>query len=184
MGCQLRINFLFIIMKSFNQKNVLLDNKGFTLIELLVVIAIIGILSSTVLVSLNGAREKARITKAQSDLNQLRTAISMLEIDTGLSPNKLSSAPCVQDPEVYLNDCAAGIQCTDGGFPGWSGPYMASVPLDPWGTNYYFDPDMQCNGQKGCEGIPSGTWVRAVVSFGPNKKEDYGGDDIALILCR
>ncbi len=34
--------------------------QGFTLIELLVVIAIIGILSSVVLVSLSGTREKAR----------------------------------------------------------------------------------------------------------------------------
>ena len=35
--------------------------KGFTLIELLVVIAIIGLLSSIVLVSLKGVREKARV---------------------------------------------------------------------------------------------------------------------------
>lgn len=161
-------------------------NNGFTLIELLVVIAIIGLLSSTVLVSLKGVWKKAATSKVKSDLNQLRTAIAMLENDTDLHPNKLAPTPCVQDPEVYLNSCTAGIQCTDGGFPNWRGPYMASVPKDPWGTYYYFDPDYKCTDQVGCEGIPSGTWVRAILSFGPNKAEDYGpgSDDIVLILCR
>lgn len=164
-------------------------NKGFTLIELLVVIAIIGILSSIVLVNLQETREKARIARAQSDLNQLKTAITMLELDTGLHPNHLEPTPCVQDPEVFLNSRAAGIQCTDGSFPNWNGPYMESVPKDPWGTYYYFDADYNCGaGQIGCEGIPLGTWVRAIVSFGPNKEENYGtstgeSDDIVSVLC-
>jgi len=161
-------------------------NRGFTLIELLVVISIIGILSSIVLASLQSARQKARIARAQSDLNQLATAIGILEIDTGLHPNKIQLNPCVQDPEVFLNSCAAGIQCTDGDFPGWAGPYMNTVPLDPWGTNYYFDSDYQCTDQKGCVDIPSGTWVRAIVAFGPNLSENYGpgSDDIVSVLCR
>lgn len=59
----------------------LLVDKGFTLVELLIVIVVIGILAALAVTSYGGAREKAKNTKALSDVTELaeyaRTALSM-----------------------------------------------------------------------------------------------------------
>ncbi len=60
--------------------------RGFTLIELLVVIAIIGMLSSVVLASLNGARVKARDARRLADLRQIQTALELYYSTTNNYP--------------------------------------------------------------------------------------------------
>jgi len=85
--------------------------KGFTLIELLVVIAIIGILASIVLVSLSGARNKAKDARITSSLGQMRTTGEIM-IDTDGNYAKMACTT-IADPCVCAGSSDIQTLCTD-----------------------------------------------------------------------
>jgi len=77
-------------MYKLNKKNNKKIEGGFTLIELLVVIAIISLLSSVIMVSVQDARNKARVAKVKSDFVQIRNAAELYKSDTGNYPAQIT----------------------------------------------------------------------------------------------
>jgi len=182
------IALMLIQMKPSNNYE---ERRGITVIELLVVIAIIGVLASVILPSLNNAREKGQIAKAQADLRNVRAAVALLADDTGKWPSGCRIG-AIANPEVDLNDARAGLavqpttedngggcEWTASDVTEWEGPYIENL-TDPWGNSYYFDPDFRPF--ENCGTIPDEAEGVSIISFGPNggSLNGYDCDDIYL----
>jgi general secretion pathway protein G len=152
------------------------NSAGFSLIELLVGIAIIGILSAIAIPAYMAYREKAKIAQAYAELKDIQLAIGLLAIDTNRWPGPNPVGVTANLEAWDLNALNAGLFVANPvDFPNWRGPYIKSgVPQDPWGSDYFFDPDYNING----------TNFVVVGSFGPNRvgRNVYDSDDVVLVL--
>lgn len=89
--------------------------KGFTLIELLIVITIIAILAGAALPYVQDYVEDARLSKARSDMSEIKNALIRWEIDNGR----------FWDGDATINNLV--------------GVYLEKPLLDPWGNAYVVD---------------------------------------------
>lgn len=119
-------------MKIFNVKFLIprrgrTGGLGFTLIELLVVIAILGILATIGVVSFRSTNQRARDSKRQADLQELRSALEIYRADNGGYPDENG------DVSAVLNSELTG--------------YISTLPDDPESAqNYQYVGRIGCNG--------------------------------------
>ena len=104
---------------------------GFTLIEIMVVILIIGLLALMVVPRLRGVADRAKRTKAQADIQELKQALDRYYLDNGSYPTSDQGLQALVSPP------------TAGRVPSnyEQGGYIEKLPSDPWGNQYFYQSD-------------------------------------------
>ena len=73
------------------EKRTIKKRKGFMLLELIIVVAIIGILAAVAIPNLVGMTDEAKVSKIQSDLSTIGTAMEVYHVKKGGTyPDNLS----------------------------------------------------------------------------------------------
>jgi general secretion pathway protein G len=132
--------------------------RGFTLIEIMVVVVILAVLGALVVPQVLDKVDKARVTRAQSDIRAIATALDLYRLDNFKYPTTDQGlAALVKQP----------ADPTITNYP--SGGYLKSLPIDPWNNPYqYVSPGLDGRDYEitsyGRDGKPGGEGYDADIS--------------------
>src|SRR4051794_24123282 len=101
-------------MRRSTSRNRDLRNAGFTLIELLLVLVILAVLAAVVVPKFTGQSERARETRAQTDISTLEGQLERFEIDAGRYPTNDEGLDALLNRPGNVKD--------------WNGPYIKQIP--------------------------------------------------------
>jgi general secretion pathway protein G len=102
--------------------------QGFTLIEILIVVVILSILAITVVPQFLDQPAKARVARAQSDISNLKKALSLYKLDN-------FSYPSTSQGLQALTSKPSGQPQAKNWKPGG---YIETMIKDPWGNDYQY----------------------------------------------
>jgi general secretion pathway protein G len=108
-----------------NRQIVRARQQAFTLVEMLLVLVILATLAAIVYPRVMGRSEQARVTAAMTQIASFKTSLDAFEVDNGYFPKGRNG----------LNDLVQQPRDTTS----WHGPYMDTIPKDPWGNEYIYE---------------------------------------------
>lgn len=133
-------------------------SRGFTLIEIMVVVVILAVLGALVVPRVLANVDKARVTRAASDIRAIETALDLYRLDNFRYPTTEQGLEALvkQPADPSLTNYRQG-------------GYLRAVPKDPWGNPYHYTspgPDGQAYEiiSYGRDGKPGGTGYDADIS--------------------
>lgn len=133
-------------------------SRGFTLIEIMVVVVILAVLGALVVPRVLENVDKARVTRAQSDIRAIETALDLYRLDNYKYPTTDQGLEALvkKPPDPSLTNYREG-------------GYLKAVPKDPWGNPYHYEspgPDGEpyLIISYGRDGKPGGTGYDADIS--------------------
>src|SRR5579859_3848314 len=101
--------------------------SGFTLIEIMVVVVILAVLGALVVPKILENVDKARVTRAQSDIRAIQTALDLYRLDNFKYPTTEQGLQALvkQPADPTITNYR-------------SGGYLPSLPKDPWNNPYIY----------------------------------------------
>jgi general secretion pathway protein G len=117
----------FGIIHRIFEVNMRQRQSGFTLIEIMVVVVILAVLGALVVPKILENVDKARVTRAQSDIRAIQTALDLYRLDNFKYPTTEQGLQALvkqpSDPTITNYR---------------SGGYLPSLPKDPWNNLYIY----------------------------------------------
>ncbi|MGD0654289.1 MAG: type II secretion system major pseudopilin GspG [Thermoguttaceae bacterium] len=100
--------------------------RGFTLIEVLMVLIILVIIASLAVGTYTAQRNAAMVNAAKSQIGLFKSPLDLYNLDMYAYPTNNQGLAALCNPP------------SDASATEWNGPYMETIPLDPWKREYRY----------------------------------------------
>jgi general secretion pathway protein G len=117
----------FGIIQRIFEVNMRNRQSGFTLIEIMVVVVILAVLGALVVPKILENVDKARVTRAQSDIRAIQAALDLYRLDNFKYPTTEQGLQALVKQPV--DPTITNYR---------SGGYLPSLPKDPWNNLYQY----------------------------------------------